>query len=68
MALLIVTWQGSWRACGRNLRQLLWPLMVRTTGLPLVPSPPARQASVGNMPYGLAIALGSLLVQGQNYF
>ncbi len=68
MALLIVTWQGSWRACWRNLRQLLWPLMAHTAGLPLAPSPPASQASVGNMPYGLAIALGALLVQGRNYF
>ena len=68
MALLIVTWQGSWRACPRNLRQLLWPLMARTAVLPLAPSPPASQASVGNMPYGLAIALGTLLVQGRNYF
>ncbi|OBV37305.1 A24 family peptidase [Janthinobacterium psychrotolerans] len=66
MALLIVTWQGSWRACWRNLRQLLWPLMVRTAGMP--PAPPSgQQASVGNMPYGLAIALGSLLIQGRNY-
>lgn len=68
MALLIVSWQGNWRACWRNLRQLLWPLMARTAGLPLAPVPLARQASVGNMPYGLAIALGTLAVQGRNYF
>ena len=57
MALLLVTWQGSWRVCVRNLHQLLWPLA----------SPPASHASVGNMPYGLAIALGTLLIQGRNY-
>ena len=66
MALLIVTWQGSWRACVRNLRQLLWPLLARTAGMPLA-SAPGSHASVGNMPYGLAIALGSLAVQGRNY-
>lgn len=68
MAVLIVSWQGNWHACWRNLRQLLWPLMARTAGLPLAPVPLARQASVGNMPYGLAIALGTLAVQGRNYF
>lgn len=68
MAVLIVSWQGSWRACLRNLRQLLWPLMARTAGLPLAPAPLDAHASVGNMPYGLAIALGTLLVQGRNYF
>lgn len=66
IALLIVTWQGSWRACVRNLRQLLWPLLARTAGMPLASSPDSH-ASVGNMPYGLAIALGSLAVQGRNY-
>lgn len=54
MALLIVSWQGHWRACARNLRQLL----SAGTG---------PQASVGNMPYGLAIALGCALVQGCHY-
>lgn len=68
MAVLIVSWQGNWRACLRNLRQLLWPLMARTAGLPLASTPLDGRASVGNMPYGLAIALGTLLVQGRNYF
>ncbi|KAB8040165.1 A24 family peptidase [Janthinobacterium aquaticum] len=54
MALLIIGWQGQWRACARNLRRLL-----AAAGGP--------QASVGNMPYGLAIALGSVVVQGRHY-
>ncbi|WP_312433820.1 A24 family peptidase [Janthinobacterium sp.] len=68
MAVLIVSWQGNWRTCLRNLRQLLWPLMARTAGLPPASTPLHGRASVGNMPYGLAIALGTLLVQGSNYF
>ena len=68
MAVLMITYQGKWRACLRNLRQLLWPMIARTAGIPLAPAALAEQASVGNMPYGLAIALGSLAVQGRNYF
>lgn len=55
MAVLMVSWQGQWRACARNLRQM-------------IAAPGTRTASVGQMPYGLAIALGSLMVQGRNYF
>ena len=54
MALLLIGWQGQWRACARNLRQLLV-------------SPGVLQESVGSMPYGLAIALGSVVVQGSKY-
>ena len=68
MAVLMITYQGKWRACLRNLRQLLWPMIARTAGIPLAPAALASQASVGNMPYGLAIALGSLAVQGRHYF
>ena len=68
MAVLMITYQGKWRACLRNLRQLLWPMIARTAGVPLAPAALAGQASVGNMPYGLAIALGSLAVQGRHYF
>ncbi|APA70635.1 A24 family peptidase [Janthinobacterium sp. 1_2014MBL_MicDiv] len=68
MAVLMITYQGKWRACLRNLRQLLWPMIARTAGIPLAPIPFDSHASVGNMPYGLAIALGSLAVQGRGYF
>lgn len=68
MALLMITYQGKWRACLRNLRQLLWPMIARTAGIPLAPTQLDSHASVGNMPYGLAIALGCLAVQGRQYF
>ena len=67
MAVLMITYQGKWRACLRNLRHLLGPTIARVAGVPLVAVPLASQASVGNMPYGLAIALGCLAVQGRVY-
>ena len=68
MAVLMISYQGKWRACLRNVRELLWPMIARMAGIPLAPAALGQQASVGNMPYGLAIALGSLAVQGQHYF
>ena len=68
MAVLMITWQGKWRACLGNLRQLLWPTIARMAGIPLAPAALGSGASVGNMPYGLAIALGCLAVQGRHYF
>lgn len=68
MAVLMITWQGKWRACLRNVRDLLWPMIARMAGMPLAPVALGSGASVGNMPYGLAIALGCLAVQGRQYF
>ncbi len=68
MAVLMITYQGKWRACLGNLRQLLWPMVARMAGIPLAPAALGSAASVGNMPYGLAIALGCLAVQGRHYF
>ena len=68
MAVLVITWQGKWRVCLGNLRQLMWPMIARMAGIPLAPSALGSGASVGNMPYGLAVALGCLVVQGRNYF
>lgn len=68
MAVSMILWQGSWRDCLRNMRQLLWPMIARAAGAPLAPTPLARHASVGNMPYGLAIAVGTLVVQAHDYF
>ena len=68
MAVLMITYQGKWRVCLGNLRQLLWPMIARMAGIPLAPAAVGSGASVGNMPYGLAIALGCLVVQGQDYF
>lgn len=55
MALALVIRHGQWHACLRNVRQLL-------------AAPGRKQDSVGHMPYGLAIALATVLVQGRNYF
>lgn len=68
MAVLMISWQGKWRVCLGNLRQLLWPMVARLAGIPLAPTALGSGTSVGNMPYGLAIALGCLVVQGRNYF
>lgn len=67
MAVLMILWQGSWRACLRNMQQVLWPMIARAAGASLAPAPLAKHGSVGNMPYGLAIAVGTLLVQAHDY-
>ena len=68
VAVMMITWQGKWRVCLGNLRQLMWPMIARMAGIPLAPNALGSGASVGNMPYGLAVALGCLVVQGRNYF
>lgn len=60
MALAIVLYQRRWSVCARNLRLLLWPLMLRALGVPVVALALAPGSSVGGMPYGLAIAAGTL--------
>jgi prepilin peptidase CpaA len=59
MALVLVVARGRLRAAWANLRDLLRPLLLRAAGVPLVPVPLAR-ASVGAMPYGVAIAVATL--------
>jgi prepilin peptidase CpaA len=61
MSIVIIVVQGKVKATLANLRSLLLPPLMRALGVPLVNEPLAR-ASVGSMPYGLAIALGGLLV------
>jgi prepilin peptidase CpaA len=61
LGLSIVIAQGRLREAWTNVRVLLRPLYMRVLGVPLVREPlPA--ASVGGMPYGVAIALGTLAV------
>jgi prepilin peptidase CpaA len=60
MALLIIVFKGRLRAAFANIRDLLRPLLLRTAGLPVV-TQPMRQPSVGSMPYGLAIAVGTIV-------
>jgi prepilin peptidase CpaA len=61
MAALIIIARGRVRDAAANCVDLLRPLFQRMLGVPLVNQPMARP-SVGSMPYGVAIALGSLLM------
>jgi prepilin peptidase CpaA len=61
MALLLVLRHGRLRAALANTRALLRPFLMRAAGLQAAAEPPAG-ASVGSMPYGVAIALGTLVV------
>ncbi len=64
MALCILVYNGRLAAACRNLRTLLSPVLLRALGIPLAPANLAPGQSVGGMPYGLAIALGTLLLVG----
>jgi prepilin peptidase CpaA len=59
MALLLVQISGRGRDSWRNLAQICKPLLMRLAGVPLLPVPLAPAASVGGIPYGVAIALGT---------
>lgn len=61
LALAVVLVRGRLRDTLDNLRILLRPLLMRMIGVPLVPEPLAGK-SVGNLPYGVAIALGTMLM------
>ena len=60
MALAMLLYNGRWRALWRNLAALGKPLLLRLLGVPLQPLPLPPGASVGGMPYGLAVALGTM--------
>jgi prepilin peptidase CpaA len=60
MALAMIVVQGRARDAWRNLRALLRPLLMRAAGMPAQTEPLAAP-SVGNMPYGLAVAVGTLV-------
>ncbi|HJV02479.1 MAG TPA: prepilin peptidase [Burkholderiaceae bacterium] len=60
MALAMLLYNGRWRALWRNLAALGKPLLLRLLGVPLQALPLPPGASVGGMPYGLAIALGTM--------
>jgi prepilin peptidase CpaA len=61
MGLAIVLAKGRLRAALGNAADLLRPWLLRLAALP-APAAPMRQPSVGSMPYGVAIAAGTLLV------
>jgi prepilin peptidase CpaA len=62
MALAIVLYRGCGRDAVRNIRLLLAPWLLRAVGEPAVPRALPAGASVGGMPYGMAIALATWLL------
>ncbi|HEX8405464.1 MAG TPA: prepilin peptidase [Duganella sp.] len=59
MGLLMLLLSGHWRESWRNIRSLCKPLLWRLLGMPLAPLPRQAITSVGGIPYGVAIALGT---------
>jgi prepilin peptidase CpaA len=66
MALVVVIATGRLRAAAANVMCLVRPLLMRLVGLPAA-TEPLRSASVGAIPYGLAIACGTMYVVAQRY-
>lgn len=66
MALAVVLWQRRWRDAGANVLSLLRPICLNLVGVRLATEPMPRP-SVGNLPYGLAIASATLLFLAQRY-
>jgi len=66
MALVVIISNGRLRAAIVNVRSLLRPLWMRIVGVHLAPEP-MPGPSVGSIPYGLAIACGTLLVLAQRH-
>ena len=60
MALAMIVSKRRVRTAMANVGDLLRPLWMRMQGMP-ASTEPMRQASVGSMPYGLAIAVATLL-------
>jgi prepilin peptidase CpaA len=63
MGLVIIVFTRRWTAAYTNLRGMLLPILLR---LPPAPET-APPASVGSMPYGLAIALSTLWLLAQRH-
>ena len=59
MALLLLLRSGRWREGWRNIAVICRPLWWRLLGVPLASVPPTPATSVGGIPYGVAIALGT---------
>jgi prepilin peptidase CpaA len=66
MSLAVVIAQGRLRAALANVRHLLRPIWMGLVGMP-VPPAPMPGPSVGSIPYGLAIASGTLLLMAQRH-
>jgi len=59
MAVAIIVGKGRLQHAFANVGDLLRPLWLRARGIPAV-AEPMRHASVGGMPYGLAIAIATM--------
>jgi prepilin peptidase CpaA len=66
MALLLIVFSGRLRAAFTNIGSLLRPLLMRLARMPAV-AEPLSQPSVGSMPYGLALAVGTMAVLAGRY-
>jgi prepilin peptidase CpaA len=66
MALVMIVASGQLRAAAVNVRSLLRPWWRRLAGMPMAPEP-MPGPSVGSIPYGLAIACGTLLSLAQRH-
>jgi prepilin peptidase CpaA len=66
MSLVVVIATGRLRAACANVRHLLRQIWMRLAGMPLAPEP-MPGPSVGSIPYGLAIASGTLLHFAQRH-
>ncbi|WP_371876483.1 prepilin peptidase [Pseudoduganella chitinolytica] len=62
LGLALVLRSGRWRLLGHNLATILAPLVYSLGGMPQRPVPLSREASAGGIPYGVAIAVGTLTV------
>jgi prepilin peptidase CpaA len=60
MAVLILLCSGRWREGWYNIVLICKPLMLRLLGMPLAAEPRCPITSVGGIPYGVAIALGTV--------
>lgn len=59
LALLMLLWTGRWRQAWRNVWTLCAPVCWRCLGVPMQAVPLPAVASVGGIPYGVAIALAT---------
>lgn len=62
LALLMLVLNGRWRILIGNLKTIAMPLLWRGMGVSVAATPLSREASAGGIPYGVAIALGTLAV------
>ena len=65
LAVVIVICNGRWRILLRNLATILGPMLLSLAGVPQQRVTIPRDASAGGIPYGVAIALGTVCVVAQ---